>query len=461
MRRSRPKPSVVLIGGLLAAVPVVANGSDWPYAVIELEGIGPTSGGTAVTAINDRGVAAGRDGTMLFRYEDGAIVDLPWTWQGITGIAWANDVNETGLVVGHDAGDGLDDNWFYTGWIWDSDGTVLRQQNKAINGINERGSLAMTSGWGSLDQGSTWHAFLGNLDGTEQYLGTLGGDFAACADINEHDVIVGWSDDPDGTRHAFRWSPAEGMVDLGRPDPFDETAAAAVNDHAVVVGDATVYREDRRAVRWDAAGTMRELGGLPGRPFTRAHDINNAGMIIGVAGDTPSIGNARPWRWTQRTGMTDLNTLIPPLSSWSLFDAGSINQRGIIGASASQPDIEGTYPVVLVPVKSELSLQGPSPGHAGEVNTFRIAHATPAARVVLAYGFTGGGAEVPGCDSMAGQVLQIEHPIVTASTRADDEGVGTIQIFIPAKAWEYGDILVQAFAPDTCEISNLVLTAFE
>ena len=46
-------------------------------------------------------------------------------------------------------------------------------------------------------------------------LGTLGGVFSSASAINANGQVVGGSQTADGTYHAFSWTAAGGMVDLG------------------------------------------------------------------------------------------------------------------------------------------------------------------------------------------------------------------------------------------------------
>lgn len=86
------------------------------------------------------------------------------------------------------------------------------------------------------------------------------------------------------------------------------------------------------AVFWSADGTIRDLGTPPGDAFSVAAKINLFGLVIGTSGNTVRsrmfglpVAVGRPFIWSERSGMRDLNTLIRGNSSWVLNTATDIN----------------------------------------------------------------------------------------------------------------------------------------
>lgn len=108
-------------------------------------------------------------------------------------------------------------------------------------------------------------------------------------DISNHGVIVGDAVFGADT-HAFHWSEARGLVDLGAYPGGRLSSAKAVNDSGRVVGfgdvPAVVDGVDRtvtHALMWDLDGNVTDLGVLPGAVSSAAFDMNDNGEILGLS----------------------------------------------------------------------------------------------------------------------------------------------------------------------------------
>ncbi len=73
---------------------------------------------------------------------------------------------------------------------------------------------------------------------------------------------------------------------------------------------------------------MQNLGNLGGN-FSDALDINNGGDVVGTS---DSAQGTRAFHWSSKTGMQDLNTLIPANSGVVLRSAIGVNDGGMIVA---------------------------------------------------------------------------------------------------------------------------------
>ena len=177
--------------------------------------------------------------------------------------------------------------------------------------VSADGSVVV--GWGyvkinglSLQRAARWTAA-----GGVQFLGTLGGpqdgDMSRGYGVSSDGAwVVGVSSVNDVDHHAFRWSSATGMQDLGSLPGRDWSQATAVSaDGSVVVGYSGTG-SSRRAFVWTPAGGMQDLGTLGG-DVSRATDVSDDGSVV-VGVSQIADGTYRAFRWTETTGMVQLYT---------------------------------------------------------------------------------------------------------------------------------------------------------
>lgn len=157
------------------------------------------------------------------------------------------------------------------------------------------------------------------------------------------------------TSHAALWEKAL-RTDLGTLDGADPSwyycsGANSVNDLAEVVGwsarssvGSCVSLEAVRAFIWKTGVGMQDLGALPGDASSVALKVNYFGQVIGSSGNSVVWDSqdysfeviGRPFIWSQRTGMRDLNALISTNSGWVLNTATGINIWGQIVGSGTR-----------------------------------------------------------------------------------------------------------------------------
>jgi len=106
--------------------------------------------------------------------------------------------------------------------------------------------------------------------------------------------------------HAFVWTQASGMQDIGTIAGETDSIAYAVNQAGQVVGYNIGTGSVLPAFRWTNKGGMRILDGLGGVTGI-AYSVNNAGQIVG-AYFSPA-GTAHAFLWSSTTGVQDLGTL--------------------------------------------------------------------------------------------------------------------------------------------------------
>jgi uncharacterized membrane protein len=222
----------------------------------------------------------------------------------------------------------------------------------AAIGVNPDGSVvvggsSLTTAGASVYQAFRWTQALGLKN-----LGSIApaGYSVAHGTSDDGTVVVGMTSVPatepgfPNQLHAFRWvltNPATGAgttTDLG---PATSEAMAVSSDGSVIVG----HGAGTRAFRWTQAGGVVDLGVLPGHSHSMATAVSADGkVVVGISSPDfistafPNPGpfydhtTARAFRWTQATGMRDLNTLLPPsgvdLTGVTLLAALSVSRDG-------------------------------------------------------------------------------------------------------------------------------------
>jgi probable HAF family extracellular repeat protein len=166
-------------------------------------------------------------------------------------------------------------------------------------------------------------------------LGTLGGTSSTPTGISANGQVAGYSTtnvpDPasdDGpVTHAFSWTSAHGMVDLGvLPDAsVDYSAAVGVSDSGLVAGNS--YSADgERGFVWTQAGGIVDLGVVGGASSGSSvvAAVSAGGQVVGNSAG-PGSGN-HAFSWTQQGGMTDLGT----------GSAAAVSDDGIVAGSSAR-----------------------------------------------------------------------------------------------------------------------------
>ena len=204
----------------------------------------------------------------------------------------------------------------------------------SVAAINDAGQVV-----GTQQSGGTSRAMLRNPEGGASDLGTLGGESSWAYGINESGQVVGASLTTTGERHAFLWTPGQGMQDLGTLGGGTSSTARGINDRGDVVGESTLPRVDprepqRHAFLWTSSQGMQDLGALgQGLTSSIAFDINNAGQVVGRSFSAdrivfPPIDPeyfSRAFLWAPGQGMRDLGDLGGGYSvAYAINDAGQV-----------------------------------------------------------------------------------------------------------------------------------------
>lgn len=175
----------------------------------------------------------------------------------------------------------------------------------------------------------------------------------AAVALNNHGQVVGISGDCDQAvgrftaRHAVMWDHGR-LIQLGDIGGQAWNTPVAINQHGDVVGfanvpgGATPGSFHAHAFLWTRAGGMRDLGTLPGDTGSQALGINDRGQVVGVSyGGT---AGSRAFLW-ENGAMVDLNTRAPGYGG-HLVAANDIDDVGRITGQA----VDGTVAVAFVAV---------------------------------------------------------------------------------------------------------------
>jgi len=249
-------------------------------------------------------------------------------------ISGAIGINDVGQVVGYSNVKASSASDFFA-FLWTPGrgvtnlGTLSGGNSSCAFAINSAGVIAGDSfiSNGKVNAASWTNNKIRNLGGLPKSI------FTAALDINDNNQIVGesiFSYGPPFRSHAFEWSAALGLKDLGTLSGGTTSMANAINSSGVMVGqsNASGFPNAWHAVMWNAARKIRDLGTLPGGTYSVAFGVNDSDEVVGYG----NISNNAPhaFLWTQAAGMRDLNSLIPANSGWVLINANAINRLGQI-----------------------------------------------------------------------------------------------------------------------------------
>lgn len=163
------------------------------------------------------------------------------------------------------------------------------------------------------------------------------------------DVAVGWfsTGHPDSRQdtHAFRWTDAGGLIDLGLLDGREAIAEDANRTGSVIIGQARDKDGFWRAFRWTPQGGMVDLGTLRNGAMSAAFAVSADGSVaVGQSLTTSSTGSERAFRWTSGTRMEDVKEAlidrgVTKVNGWVLLRALDVSADGkVIAGVGRNPD---------------------------------------------------------------------------------------------------------------------------
>ncbi len=134
--------------------------------------------------------------------------------------------------------------------------------------------------------------------------------------------------------HAFLWTQADGMQDLGTIPGWQNSIAYAISDSGEVVGYDSNTAGNVTAFRWTVKAGMQHLPGAS-MTWSVAVAVNNSGDVAGGYYPTGTT-TSRGFIWTQAAGFQDIGTL-----GGSTTGVGGMNRSAeIVGSSETSSGVE-------------------------------------------------------------------------------------------------------------------------
>jgi probable HAF family extracellular repeat protein len=315
-----------------------------PFSTVNL-GILPGGSSSNALAINDFAMVVGTaDGTGAVISQDPTLpsqecsdLTQPFVWTPGKGMKGLGTIGVPGEVY-----------WPY--WCdLQFYGTAINDLSQVVGyttfyGDNYQWAFQWTAANGMNLFGSSFPPTMVNgVTNTGQIIGQTGV-LVGQATSWKNGVAIGLTDLSGGMNSGFS-SSANGVSDLGQIVGWSTTVSMETMCNLDLVGCPI------HAVLWARGGGVSDLGTLPGDTLSTALKVNLGGEVIGTSGNTlvaqgwggtggsgfNGDGGAiavigRPFIWSARNGMQDLNTRIRAGSGWVLNSVNDINIWGqIIG----------------------------------------------------------------------------------------------------------------------------------
>ena len=225
------------------------------------------------------------------------------------------------------------------------------------------------------------HAFLWSKATGMLDLGTLpGGNISGGVGINDSGAVVGYSNNaamPALDYVAFVWSADSGMVNLGTLPQGTSSAAFQINSSGVIVGDSFKSTGLVAPTTW-TDGKIRNLGMIANSVFDAGLGINNNGQVVGesvFSYGPPFLSHA--FTWKSGAGMRDLGTLPGGVTS----SANAINSAGTAVGQSDGTATGGLWHAVLWDTAKKIHDLGTLAG-----GTYSIAFGINDSNQIVGYG---------------------------------------------------------------------------
>lgn len=204
----------------------------------------------------------------------------------------------------------------------------------AINGAGQ------VVGDGSIAGDSETHPFSWTRSGGAIDLGTLGGTYGSAVDVNESGEVTGTSATAAGEQHAFIYSGGV-MTDLGTLGGTSSNAVA-INDDGTVVGTSSLPGDaEQHAFVWTTADGMIDLGTLGTGLSSTAQGISDNGLVTGSSA-TDGYNDYAGFFWTAADGIQPIPDSV---NAYALNDAGQVVINSTSGAVSLWTRAGGAVPM--------------------------------------------------------------------------------------------------------------------
>lgn len=178
-------------------------------------------------------------------------------------------------------------------------------------------------------EGSSSHAFFWSEAEGIIDLGTLGGTDSFAYDINDKGQVVGTAKDSNGVNRGFMWTKQDGMVDLGTFDGVGCTLYG-INNHGQIVGQSRLAGLGTVVFVREPDGSVIDVG-LPSKKGCFPRDINDKGQVVGKYSLN---GKGHAFYWDSKEGTIYIAEENGPSS-----DALGINNDGQVVGNVFEPKI--------------------------------------------------------------------------------------------------------------------------
>lgn len=354
-----------------AEAPVEAPAGEPTYTYVDLGSLstGPTAESVAL-GLNDQGqvvgwttidgcTAQGHPCRRAFLWDDGVMTNLGLLAGDEESVARA--INNAGFVVGTSEDGIVFGSGTFHGFSWDGSMSPLPDLGSGTSFANDVNDSGLIVGYATdptvvRDRAVTWSGgSITNVGKGE------GHSYNRALGVNEAGILVGFAWNLFSPNDAILYSGIWNTIG-GLDGPFQNAEAFDVNDSGVACGLQAFPQGSWHACLWTMSGAQ-DLGLVSGfgHDTSQLFSVNEAGLAVGRSFDSDPGGDSRAVFWDGGT-LHDLNDLKPAGIPGVLFEAAEINENGDIAGTNL---VDGRFRAFLMIREPWVDLGGASVGVAG------------------------------------------------------------------------------------------------